>query len=379
MFQVNRVENRIKKLEEKRFSDLNVKEREHLQEWLAAQPDALGEELLILQKEFDGFADTRERLDLLALDKDGQLVVIENKLDDSGRDVAWQALKYTAYVSSLTKAQIVEIYQQYLERYCGGGNASTRICEFLDAEEISEVVLNEGNGQRLFFVAARFRKEVTSTVLWLREHKIDARCFKVTPYSFGQELFVDIQPVIPTPEAADFMIGMAEKESEARGAHGEQKSRHKLRRAYWEKTLEAMKDAGVTLYQNISPSKDHWLSAGCGMSGCHYALIFGKSEIRVDLSLSRAEAAENKWLFDQLSAKREEIEAAFGQEIDWRRLDDKKASRLQYSAPADGYNKDSWDEYVAWHVEHIQKWEAALRTHIAELNSTLKAGTGSAS
>ncbi len=78
---------------EKRFGDLNLHEREHLQEWLANQPNALGEDLLIIQKEFDGFADTRERLDLPALDKDGQLVVIENKLDDSGRDVAWQALK----------------------------------------------------------------------------------------------------------------------------------------------------------------------------------------------------------------------------------------------------------------------------------------------
>ena len=36
-------------------------------------PGALGEELLIVQKEFDCFADTRERLDLLALDKCGFL------------------------------------------------------------------------------------------------------------------------------------------------------------------------------------------------------------------------------------------------------------------------------------------------------------------
>ena len=35
-----------------------------------------------------------ERLDLLALDKDGKLVIIENKLDDTGREVVfWQAIK----------------------------------------------------------------------------------------------------------------------------------------------------------------------------------------------------------------------------------------------------------------------------------------------
>lgn len=376
MFQVNRSENRLKKLEEKRFSDLNLREREHLQEWLAGQPDALGEELLIIQKEFDGFADTRERLDLLALDKDGQLVVIENKLDDSGRDVTWQALKYTAYVSGLTKTQIIDIYQQYLDRYCGGGNAAAQICEFLDVEELGEVILNPGNDQRLIFIAANFRKEVTSTVLWLREHRIDARCFKVVPYVFGEELFVDIQPVIPTPEAADFMIGMAEKETEARGAQGEQKNRHKLRRDYWEMALEALKEAGDTLYQNISPSKDHWLSAGSGVRSCHYAMIFGKALLRVEFSFARASAEENKWLFDRLIQKREQIEADFGNKIEWLRLDDKKACRLQYEIPCDGFNRDEWPKHIAWHVEHIQKWERALKGPLAEVNQALKANGG---
>lgn len=52
-------------------------ERHNLQEWIAKEPSSLGEERLIIQKEFDGFADTRERLDLLAIDKNGNLVIIE--------------------------------------------------------------------------------------------------------------------------------------------------------------------------------------------------------------------------------------------------------------------------------------------------------------
>lgn len=123
MFQIDRSANRLRRLERASFSALGFREREHLQEWLAAMPDALcetmgeGEDgLLIIQKEFDGFDGTRERLDLLALDRNGQLVVIENKLDDSGRDVVWQALKYAAYCSSLKKTEIVGIFQQYLDR-----------------------------------------------------------------------------------------------------------------------------------------------------------------------------------------------------------------------------------------------------------------------
>ena len=128
MFQVNRSDNRLVRLEERRFADLGLREREHLQEWLVRMPDALGEDLLIVQKEFDGFADTRERLDILALDKVGRLVVIENKLDDSGRDVVWQALKYVAYCSNLKKAEIVEIYQKYLDRWFDGTDAVTKLC-----------------------------------------------------------------------------------------------------------------------------------------------------------------------------------------------------------------------------------------------------------
>ncbi|WP_202973659.1 hypothetical protein [Rhizobium hidalgonense] len=158
MFRVDRHQNRIARLAQRRFGELALRERDHLQEWLVHQPDALGEELLIIQKEFDGFDETRERLDLLALDKAGNLVIIENKLDDSGRDVTWQALKYTAYVSGLNKLQIVEIYQQYLDRYCGGGSAVERICEFMEVEELQETVLNPGNGQRMMFIAANFRR-----------------------------------------------------------------------------------------------------------------------------------------------------------------------------------------------------------------------------
>ena len=113
MFKVNLSENRLVRLEERRFSDLKLHERDHLQEWLVQTPEALGEDLLIIQKEFDGFEHTRERLDVLALDKEGRLVVVENKLDDSGRDVVWQVLKYAAYCSSLKKAEIVDIYQKY--------------------------------------------------------------------------------------------------------------------------------------------------------------------------------------------------------------------------------------------------------------------------
>ena len=368
MYRVDLSSNRLDQLAQKRFSELNLRERDHLQEWLANQPDALGEELLVIQKEFDGFEETRERLDLLALDKEGNLVVIENKLDDSGRDVVWQALKYTAYVSSLTKTQIVDIYQQYLDRYAGGGNATALICEFMEVEELEETVLNPGNDQRMMFIAANFRREVTATVLWLISRGIRAQCFKVIPYAFDDELMVDIQQIIPTPEAADFMIGMSSKESDQKVAQDTQKKLHAMRREFWTQALEQLRADGVELYANVSPSKDHWLSAGSGVSSCPYQMIFARGEARVELGLQRSEAAENKWLFDQLSNQREQIEAAFGVPLTWRRMDDKKQSRVVYAQPFDGFNRESWPEITAWLSTHITRLEAAFSKPLAGLN-----------
>ena len=58
MFKIDPAANRIKPLEVKRFTDLGFTERKHLQEWLENYPQALspgeGDELLIIQKEFDG-------------------------------------------------------------------------------------------------------------------------------------------------------------------------------------------------------------------------------------------------------------------------------------------------------------------------------------
>src|ERR1700683_429976 len=103
MFKIDKASNSITTLTTRTFEELGFKERANLQEWIAKEPSCLGEELLIIQKEFSGFSDTNERLDLLALDKQGSLVLVENKLDDTGRDVTWQALKYASYCSRLSK------------------------------------------------------------------------------------------------------------------------------------------------------------------------------------------------------------------------------------------------------------------------------------
>lgn len=372
MYQIDKDQNRIKPLSVKRFCDLGFCEREHLQEWLANEPMALGEELLIIQKEFDGFDDTRERLDLLALDKDANLVIIENKLDDSGRDVIWQALKYASYCSSLSKAQVIEVYQQYLNRCCSAGDAQALLCEFLEVQDLDETVLNAGNKQRVMLVAANFRKEVTSTALWLLSHNIRMQCFRVTPYSLGESLFLNVEQIIPTPEAEEFMIGISAKEAEQKADEKVLKSRQQFRREYWERALEALRESETTLFNNVSPGKDHWLAAGGGVAGCIFQLIFGSSLMRIELCIARSSREENKFLFDQLYEQREKIETEFGGTLSWERLDDKKGSYVRYGKQINGDDRDNWPEMIQWQVEYIIRLEKALKQPLLGAGQALR-------
>lgn len=369
MFRIDRASNSIEKVHRATFGELSIRERSHLQEWIATSPHCLGEELLIIQKEFDGFSETRERLDLLALDKQGQLVVIENKLDDTGRDVVWQALKYASYCSTLKSAQIVDIFAQFLRS--GRAEAEGSILEFLEEDSFDEVSLNKGNEQRIFLIAANFRKEVTATALWLLAHGIDIRCFRVTPFRLETEILLNFEQIIPPPEAEDYMIGISEKEAEATVSERTEKRRHQLRREFWTQCFESLRQSNVRLYDNISPHADHWSYAGSGVSGCPYELIFGKSEARVGLNIARSDRDENKRLFDRLQAESDAIDARFGDALVWKRLDAKKSSRVEFAADFDGFDKDAWPEIIGWMIEHIGRLEKAIGPRLKEAAASL--------
>ena len=89
-------------------------------------------------------------MDLLALDKKGNLVIIENKLDDTGRDVTWQALKYASYCSTLSKDDIKQIYQSFLDTNEPNSNSEDKLSEFFDGSEFDDIEINIGSGQRIF-------------------------------------------------------------------------------------------------------------------------------------------------------------------------------------------------------------------------------------
>lgn len=366
MYRIDRSNNTIEPLKECSFAGLGFRERAHLQEWIAKYPEALGEELLVIQKEFAGFSDTQERLDLLALDKEGCVVIIEHKLDDTGRDVTWQALKYASYCARLTKEEIRQIYQDYLDRSEPEQKADERLSEFFEVEDFQELTLNKGLTQRIIMVAANFRKEVTSTVVWLMNFKIRIQCFKVTPFSMGENLFLNVEQIIPTKDAEEFVIGLAGKAiEEIEDAEAEQR-RHRIRREFWVKVLDAMAERS-DLYRNISAGTQSWISAGTGVRGVPLNFVATKNHARAELYVDRGDQNENKRIFDALFSQRQAIETDFGGELIWERLDDKRACRVKAEAEGNIYERERWEEMIEYMTDAMVRLERAIKARLRQV------------
>jgi hypothetical protein len=371
MYRIDRASNRVQHLTRATFAELGFKERANLQEWIANDPMVLGEDLLIIQKEFAGFSDTNERLDLLALDRHGNLVVIENKLDDSGRDVTWQALKYASYCSSLTKEQIRDIFQDYLGADTSHGSAEERLVEFFDYTDYEELELNKGLAQRIVLVAASFRKEVTSTVLWLMNYRLRIQCFKVTPYRMGEELLLNFEQIIPVPDAEEFMVSMAGKNQGDLGNEAELARRHRVRLQFWERVLEAV-NARSDLYKNVSSKKDNWLSAGSGVGGVGFNMAATGRQCRVEVFIGRSNQDENTFIFDRLLERRPELEQAFGEPLIWDRLVGKKSCLIKAETEANIFDKEQWPQMVDFLADRIVRMDRVFRGILQEVGRDLR-------
>ena len=195
------------------FADLGLYERSDLQRLLRDAISALGEDLLVVAEEFGHWEDARRRIDLLALDRAGHLVVIELKRDETGGHMELQAIRYAAMVSSMGFAEVAAAYATHCARHRPGEavDARAELAAFLDAGDGEEdpVVSTD---VRIVLVSADFGREITTTVLWLNGFDgMDIRCVRIVPYNLEGRVLLDVQQVLPLPEAADYQVRLRRK------------------------------------------------------------------------------------------------------------------------------------------------------------------------
>lgn len=192
------------------FAEVGIREREHLQKLLRAQIEIVAGDVMIVAEEFCDWEDSNRRIDLLGLDKYANLVVIELKRTEDGGHMELQALRYAAMVSTMTFEKVEEVYAEYLRRLGIERDSRTSILEFLGWEEAGE----NGFAQevRIVLVSAEFSKELTTSVMWLNVQGLDIRCVRMRPYADCGRILIDIQQVIPLPEASDYQVKIRNKQ-----------------------------------------------------------------------------------------------------------------------------------------------------------------------
>ena len=132
----------------------------------------------------------------------------------------------------------------------------------------------------MVLVSAEFSKELTTTVMWLNERGLDIRCVRIKPYADGGRVLVDVQQVIPLPEAADYIVRIKEKEVRERSARREQSELERLLPRFWTGLLQRAK-AKTPLHAHLSPRAS--LSIGTTAAsniGLNYC--FGRTAPRVE-------------------------------------------------------------------------------------------------
>lgn len=215
LFQVDPQSKQAQQMLPSSYASLGVMERYDLQEWILGTPEILGEPLLIISTEYDRFDKTSERLDLLAIDEAGKLVVIELKRNAAGTTADLQALRYAAYCSTLTVDDLATERSAFIQRRQGTTvpDATSRQELFTFAPDL------DGNGldsrPRIILGAEDFSPEITATVLWLRDFGIDISCVRLTPYKVGNQILLNSSVLIPLPEAEEFLIRREQKEDVA--------------------------------------------------------------------------------------------------------------------------------------------------------------------
>lgn len=195
-----------------------IRERQDLQRWIRDCPDGLGEKLLIIDEEFGNWEDSRRRIDLLAMDIDGNLVVVELKRTEDGGFQDLQAIRYAAMISAMTFDDVVDAHDRYLRRRGIQQSGREAILEFLEAGQ--ETTFEISSVPRIILVAQNFSIEITTTVLWLVERGLDLRCVQVTPYRVPDRLLLDFRQVLPLDQASEYQVRLRQKDEQVRKNSG---------------------------------------------------------------------------------------------------------------------------------------------------------------
>ena len=197
----------------------------------------------------------------------------------------------------------------------------------------------------IVWIVTQAREEHRSAIEWLNNNTGNDLSFfliELHAYKIGDSLPAPKFEIVEKPNG--FI-----KYSKNITNSGEMSNAESERLAFWTMFNDVIAESGKPF--NIrKATTDHWYSVAIGTSEASISinLVNKESSVVVELYIS-----DNKDLFDALYAHREEIEKAAGCKLEWRRLNNKKASRILSVIP--GLNFGDHSNYKALMQEIIAR------------------------
>jgi hypothetical protein len=291
------------RLEEVNVRELWIHEQYDFSNWLAKEEniellnEVLGLTLVDIEKEvFIG----AYRCDLVAKDEtSGQNVIIENQLEASNHD---HLGKIVTYASGLDANVIVWIVKEAREEH----------------RSAIEWLNNNTNKNLNFFL------------------------IEIHAYRIGNSLYAPKFEIVEKPN--DFI-----KNAKIQTGSEELNKSQSERLVFWTRFNDVVSERGKP-FNLRKATTDHWYDVAIGVSGVLVEITLVNKEGCVGIALY---IIDDKELFDSLNEKKIEIESKLGFELDWQRLDGKKASRIIYRIP--GLNFDDHSNYDSLMNDIIDK------------------------
>lgn len=257
-------------------------------------------------------------VDLVAEDESGNPVIIENQLGKSDHDHLGKILTYLVAMAAKTAIWIV----------------------------------------------ADPRPEHVSTITWLNESSsANFYLLKLEAIRIGTSEPAPLLTVIVGPSEEGKGVGKTKQEIA---------ERYTIREHFWEQLLVLAKQK-TKLHANISPTQHNWLGTSSGKQGLGFNYALRKNEAQVELYIDRGKERdkENKAIFDNLFKYKEEIEKAFGEHLEWERLEGKRACRIRKRITIGGYRDEEhkWPKIHEAMVDAMMRLEKSLRPYINKLSA----------
>ncbi len=138
-------------------------------------------------------------------------------------------------------------------------------------------------------------------------------------------------------------------------------------RQFWSSLL-AKANQRTTLHQHAEPGNGNWLSAPSRIRGVLINYIARAGDARVELYINVNDYALNRQIFDQIYAHKSEIEAAFGNELEWDKREGRQTCKVEYPLSVGGYrDHDRWDTTHQAMIDAMVRFERALRPFLDEI------------